>query len=42
MLDVERRQHVDTGVAQFLDVLPAFGMAAARSVAMGEFIHERD
>ncbi|MCY1169126.1 hypothetical protein D9M73_91430 [compost metagenome] len=42
MLDVERGEHVDTRRAQFLDILPAFGMAAAGGVGMGEFVYERD
>ena len=42
MLDVERGEHVDTRRAQFLNVLPAFGVAAAGSVGVGEFVDQRD
>ena len=42
MLDVERRQDMDPGVAQLLDVLPALRMAAGRRVGMGEFVDQRD
>ena len=42
MLDVDRCQHVDAGVAQLLDVLPALGVATARRIAVREFIDQRD
>jgi len=40
VLDVERGPHVDMRVEQFLDVLPAFGMAAVESVGVGEFVDD--
>ena len=40
MLDVERRPDVDAGVEQFLDVLPALGMAAVGRVGVGEFVDD--
>ena len=39
MLDIERRPHVQPGVEQFLDILPALGVAAFRRIGMGEFVH---
>ncbi len=39
MLDIERRPHVDAGVEQFLDILPALGMAALRRIGVGELVH---
>ncbi len=43
VLDVERGPHVDPGGEDFLHVLPALVMPAARRVGMGEFVdqHER-
>ncbi|KWV86860.1 hypothetical protein PFLmoz3_03597 [Pseudomonas fluorescens] len=40
MLDVDRSEHVDAGGEQFLDVLPAFFMTTAGSVAVGQFVHQ--
>ena len=40
MLDIERRPDVDAGVEQFLDVLPAFGMAAVGRVGVREFVDD--
>ncbi len=39
MLDIERRPHVEAGVEQFLDILPALGMAAVRRIGVGQFVH---
>ncbi|CUS44389.1 hypothetical protein MGWOODY_Smn1161 [hydrothermal vent metagenome] len=43
MLDVEGREDVDAGVEQFLDILPALGVAAALDIGVGELVdqHER-
>ena len=40
MLDVERGPDVDLRVEQFLDVLPALGMAAVGRVGVGEFVDD--
>ena len=40
VLDVERGPDVDARVEQFLDVLPALGMAALRRVGVGEFVDD--
>ena len=40
MLDVERRPHIDAGREQFLDVLPALGMTAVRSVGVSELVDD--
>ena len=40
MLDVERRPDTDARVKEFLDVLPALGMAAVRCVGVGEFVDD--
>ena len=40
VLDVDRGEHVDAGREQFLNVLPAFRMAAAGGVAVGQFIDQ--
>ncbi|KWV74079.1 hypothetical protein PFL603g_02993 [Pseudomonas fluorescens] len=40
MLDVDRGEHVDAGSEQLLDVLPAFFMAAAGRIAVGQFVHQ--
>ena len=40
MLNVERRPHVDARVEQLLDVLPALGMSAVRSVGVGELVDD--
>ena len=42
MLDVERGQHVDAGVAQLLDVLPALRVAAAGGVGVRQFVDQGD
>ncbi len=40
VLDVQRRVHVDARGQQFLDILPALGVAAALDIGMGEFVHQ--
>ncbi|MNQ69347.1 hypothetical protein D3C85_839380 [compost metagenome] len=40
VLHVQRGPDVDAGRQQFLDVLPALGMARARRVGMGQFVHQ--
>ena len=40
MLDVERGEHVDAGVEQLLDVLPALLVAAARGVGVRELVDQ--
>lgn len=40
MLDVDRGEYVDAGREQFLDVLPAFFVTAARGVAVGQLVHQ--
>ena len=42
MLDIERRQDIDPGIAELFDILPAFGVATARRVGVREFIDQRD
>ncbi len=42
MLDVERGDDTDAGLEQFLDVLVALVVAAARRVGMGKLIHQDD
>lgn len=42
VLDVDGGGHVDAGVEEFPDVLPAFGVAAAGGVGVGEFVDERE
>ncbi len=41
VLDVQRGVEVDAGVQQFLHVLPAFGMSAARCVAVRQFVDQQ-
>lgn len=41
VLDVDGGDHVDAGLEEFLDVLPALGVAGAGHVGVGEFVHER-
>ena len=41
MLDVDRGQDIDPGVEEFVHVLPALLVAAARDVGMGVFVHHR-
>ncbi|MNO69773.1 hypothetical protein D3C76_606320 [compost metagenome] len=41
VLDVDRGVDVDAGGKQLLDVLPALGMAAARCVAVRQFVDQR-
>ena len=41
MLDVERGPDIDAGRQQFVDVLPALGMAAAGHVGVGIFIDQQ-
>ena len=41
VLDIEGGEHIDPGVAQFLDVLPALGMAAARRIGVGQLVDQR-
>ena len=40
VLDIDRRIDVDTGVEQFLDVLIAFGVTAARCIAVRQFVDQ--
>ena len=40
VLDVDGRDDGDAGVEQLLDVLPAFGVLAARGVGVGELVDE--
>jgi hypothetical protein len=40
MLDVERRPDIDAGGEQLLDVLPALGMTAVRSVGVSELVDD--
>ncbi|KAG1242619.1 hypothetical protein G6F68_016108 [Rhizopus microsporus] len=40
VLDVDRGPDVDAGVQQFHHILPAPLVAAARRVAMGQFVHQ--
>ncbi len=42
MLDVQRRPDVDAGGQQLLDVLPALGMARARDIGVGAFVHQQE
>lgn len=42
VLDVDRGHDVDAGVEQFVDVLPALGVAAAGDVGVGVLVDERD
>ena len=42
VLDVERRDDVDAGVEQLVDVLPALLVARARDVRVRELVDERD
>ena len=41
VLDVDRRDHVDAGVEQHLDVLPALGVARARHVGVRQLVDQR-
>ena len=40
MLDVDGGDHRDPGVEQFLDILPAFVVLAARCIGVGEFVDQ--
>jgi len=40
MLDVNRSEHVDPDLKQFVDILPALGVSAAVGVGMSEFIYQ--
>ena len=40
VLDVDRGDHGDAGVEKLLDVLPAFGVLAARGVGVGELVDQ--
>ena len=42
MLDVDRGDHVDPGVEQFLDVLPALLVPRARHVGVRQLVHQGD
>ena len=42
MLDVQRREHVDAGGDQLLDIEIALGMAAARSIGVRQFIDKNE
>ena len=39
VLDVDSRNHIDTGIEQFHHVLPSFGMAATFHIGVGQFVH---
>lgn len=41
VLDVEGGPHIDAGAQQFFHVLPAFRVARAGHVAVGQFIHQQ-
>ncbi len=41
VLDVDGGEDVDAGIEEFIDVLPAFGVAAAGDVGVGVFVHHR-
>ena len=41
VLDVQRGEHVDARVQQFLDVLPALGVARAGGVGVRQFVDQR-
>ncbi len=41
VLDVQRGVHVDPGVEQLLDVLPALGVAGARRVGVGQLVEQQ-
>ncbi len=40
MLHIDRRIHIDAGVQQFVDILPALRMARTGRIRMREFIHQ--
>lgn len=42
VLDVDRGHHVDAGLEEFFDVLPAFGVAGARHIGVCQFVHQGD
>ena len=42
MLDIDGGVDIDTGIEQFLDILIAFGVAAAGRVGVGEFIDQNE
>ena len=42
VLDVDRRDDIDAGVEQFVDVLPPLWVAAARDVGVRELVDQRD
>ena len=42
VLDVQRREHIDAGGDQFLDIEVAFGMATAGRVAVGQFVDQHE
>jgi hypothetical protein len=42
VLDVERRIDIDAGIEKLLDIEIAFGMAAARRVAMRELVDQNE
>ena len=42
MLDIDRGVDVDAGGQQLLHILPAFFMAGARRVGVGQFVHQGD
>lgn len=41
MLDIERGEHVDPGVAQFLDILLALGVSVAGGIAVRKLGDQR-
>ncbi len=40
MLNVDGGEHVDAGIQQLFNILPAFGMARAGRVAVRQFVHQ--
>ena len=40
MLHIDRGIHIDPGFQQFFDILISFEVTAARSIGMGQFIHQ--
>ena len=40
VLEVDRRDHVDPGVQQGVDVLPALGVGRPRDVGVGQLVHQ--
>jgi len=40
VLNVQRGQHIDARVEQFLDVLPALGVARSRDIGVRDFVDQ--